>query len=90
MCLCVCASVSALTVDPFDANTQDLVQGSTLTISWMSSKFKVIGQGHQVEKRDFQSFTLGVTYVDCTESFCYDMRRHVTSRCDVMMSQRDT
>ncbi len=44
VCVCVCASVSSLTAEPFDVRTRNLVQALTLTISWMSSKVKVIGQ----------------------------------------------
>ncbi len=38
------ASVSALSIEPFDVQTQNLVQGLTLTISWTGWKVKVIGQ----------------------------------------------
>ena len=44
MCVCVCLFVSALTADPFDLWSQNLVHGLTLIISWMSSKVKVIRQ----------------------------------------------
>ncbi len=56
VCVCVCLSVSALTAEPFDIQTQNLVEALTLIIFRMSSKVKVKGQGRQVEKRDFRSF----------------------------------
>ena len=51
-------SVSALTAEPFDIQTRNLVEALTLIISRISLKVKVIGQGQgrQVDKRDFQSF----------------------------------
>ncbi len=42
--MCVCVSVSALPAEPFDIQTQNLVEALTLTISRMSLKVKVIGQ----------------------------------------------
>ncbi len=48
VCVCVrasvCSSVSALTDEPFDIRTQNLVERLTLTISRMSLTVKVIGQ----------------------------------------------
>ncbi len=44
VCVCVCSSVSALPAEPLKIRTQNLVEGLTLTISWISSKVKVIGQ----------------------------------------------
>ncbi len=37
---------------------------------YVTDKFK--GQGRHFEKRDFPTFSYGVTYVDCTEPFCHD------------------
>ncbi len=51
--MCVCLSVAALTAEPFDVKTHNLVDALTLIISRMSLKVKVKGQGHQVKKRDF-------------------------------------
>ncbi len=42
--LCVCLLVSALTGESCDVRTQNFVDKSTLAISRMSSKVKVIGQ----------------------------------------------
>ncbi len=44
VCLCVGLLASSLLAEPFDIQTKNLVKGLTLTISWMSSKVKVIGQ----------------------------------------------
>ncbi len=44
VCVCVCQLVSALTAEPFDIQTRNLVEALTLIISRMSSKVKVIGQ----------------------------------------------
>ncbi len=44
VCLCVCLLVSALTAEPFDIRTQNLVEALTLIISRMSFEVKVIGQ----------------------------------------------
>ncbi len=41
---CVCLLVSALTAEPFDIQTRNLVEALTLIISRMSSKIKVICQ----------------------------------------------
>ncbi len=54
--MCVCLYVSALTAEPFDVETQNLVEALTLIMSRMSLKVKAKGQGHQIEKRDFRSF----------------------------------
>ncbi len=56
VCASVCLLVSALTGEPCDVLTQNFVDKSTLTISRMSCKVKVIGQGCWIEKRDFLSF----------------------------------
>ena len=58
MCVCVsvCLSVSALTAEPFDVRSRNLVQGLTLIISWMSSMVKVIGQrSRSPNKTSFQT-----------------------------------
>ncbi len=47
----VCVPVNALTAEPFGIQFQNLVEALILIISWMSSKAKVKGQGHQVAKR---------------------------------------
>ncbi len=44
VCVCVCLTVSALMAEPFDVQTQSLVEALTLIISRMNSKVKVIGQ----------------------------------------------
>ncbi len=44
VCVSVCLSVSALTAEPFDIQTRNLVEALTLQISRMSLKVKVIGQ----------------------------------------------
>ncbi len=48
VCVCVsvsvCLLVSALTAEPFDIQTRNLLEALTLIISQMSSKVKVIGQ----------------------------------------------
>ena len=49
LCVCVCPSVSALTAEPFDIWSQNLVQALTVMISWMSLMAKVKGQGHRVK-----------------------------------------
>ena len=66
--VCVCVSVNALTAEPFDIQTRNLVEALTLIISRMSSKVKVKGQGRQVEKRDFRSFR----WVNFTEPVGHD------------------
>ncbi len=74
----MCVSVSTLTAEPFDIQTQYLVEALTLIISRMSSKVKVKGQGRQVEKRDFQSLRLIFVRSVITKG-C-----HVTPHSDVM------
>ena len=54
----VCQFVSALMAKPFDVLAPKLVQGLTLIKSQTSLTVKVIGQGHQVEKRDLRSILL--------------------------------
>ena len=44
MCICVCASVSALTAEPFDIWSLNFVQGWTLITSQTGLLVKVIGQ----------------------------------------------
>ncbi len=52
--------------EPFDP----LVQGLTLMISRIGPKVKVIGQGYQVKKRDFQDY---LTSVPGYETLAYGM-----------------
>ncbi len=80
VCLCVCLLVSALTTGPFKLRTLNLAGTLPLIVSRMSSKVKVKGQGRYFERRDFRMF-YGVTCVDWTESFCFDI--HMMSRHDV-------
>ena len=62
VCVCVwvgvCLFVSALTAEPFDIWSRDLVQGLTLIISRTSLLVKVIGQGHEVKKKLFPGFLI--------------------------------
>ena len=54
--LCVCPSVSTLMTEPFDVQTRNLTSWLAWTISRSGLMAKVIGQGHQVRKCDFQQF----------------------------------
>ncbi len=59
-----------------------------LIISRMSSKVKVIGERSRAPfwQMWFSDVFYCVTCVNGTESFCYDIKSHVTSQHDVMMS----
>ncbi len=94
VCVCVCLSVSALTAEPCVVWSQNLAQGLTLIISWMSSKMKVIGQrsrspGQKTWFPGFFSFEWTDTkpwhMVWHHVTLCDVTRRHVTS-LDVMTS----
>ncbi len=60
LCVCVCLFVSALTAEPFNIWSRNLVQRLALIISRTSLPVKVImvkGQGHEVKKRHFSRFS---------------------------------
>ncbi len=97
VCLCVrvsvCLSVSELsrgwTVWPRTTKS-----GTGIDLDNISAKFD--GQGHRSKVKVarlknviFRLFPYGVTYVDCTNPFCHDILRQVTSRHDIMTSQND-
>ncbi len=84
VCPCVCLSVCQLS-HGWAVSATDLRFGRNIAFDDISDKFK--GQGHRskvkvaiLKKRDFPTFSYGVTYVNCTEPFCHDSWRHVTSR----------
>ncbi len=84
VCPCVCLSVCQLS-HGWAVSATDLRFGRNIAFDDISDKFK--GQGHRskvkvaiLKKRDFPTFSYGVTYVNCTEPFCHDIwRRDVTS-----------
>ena len=81
----VCLSVSGLTAEPFDIQTQNLVEALTLIISRISSKVKVIGQRSRSPHWKNVNFGLFdvVTCVDCADPFCYEILGYVMSRRDL-------
>ena len=84
VCVSMCLLVSAIPSEPFDVQTQNLVEGFTLTISLtltisrMSSKVKVIGQ--RSRSLGGKNVTFGFSYgLTCSGSLCC----HMTSQHDV-------
>ncbi len=74
MCVCVCLSVSAFTVEPFDVETQNLVEALTLIIIILN-EFE--GQGHRSKVKDTR-FKNVISEVSYGLSFCKPVmtRRH--------------
>ena len=58
---------SALMAKPFDLGSRNLAQGLTSMKSQPNLMVKVIGQGRQVEKRDFLSFRWVVLCISIQE-----------------------
>ncbi len=100
--VCVCVSVSALTAEPFDIQTRNLVEALTLIISRKSLKVKVIGQRSrspcwktwflkfQMDELHWASLSWHLTSYDGT-AWRHDLtvRRHVTSWYDIMTLRHD-
>ncbi len=58
VCFCVCLSVFTLEAEPSDLWTWNLVGRFAFNGAWMSSKVKVIGQGHKVKTCKILIFSL--------------------------------
>ncbi len=89
--LCVCVFVCQRS-HGWTVSTTDLKFGRNIDSDNISDKFE--GQGHRSKVNVaiwknviFRLFSYGMTYVHCTELFCHDTWRHVTSRNDVMTSR---
>ena len=63
LCVCVCVCLS-LQAEPLNVQTQNLVDGLTLTISRISLKVKVMGQ-RSFRQVDLGSFTLSYHITSC-------------------------
>ncbi len=90
MFLSVCPCVSALTAEPIDVRSQNLVQGLTLMTSRTSLNVKVKGEGHPVDECNFGVLTrfsvLSLTSVQ-TKLPCVFTRRILRMRrqmCEIM------
>ena len=74
MFLSACQFVSALKAGPFDAWTQNIVQGLTLMQSRPSLMGKIIGQRSRGQKRDFEVFLIGWLDAEpCPMMWCRDV-----------------
>ncbi len=67
----------------------DLKFGRNIAFDNISGRFE--GQGHRskvkvAKKRDFLTFSYGMTNIDCTEPFCHDAWHHGMTSRDVVTS----
>ena len=84
----VCLFVSALTAEPIDIWSRNLVHGLTLIISQTSLLVKVIGQGHKVKKTSFSAFSDLSEQISSLGLWCdvmtsHDVMDHVVTSYDV-------
>ena len=86
VCVCVCLFVSALTAEPLNIWSRNLVQGLTLIISRTSLLVKVIGQRSRSrgQKTSFSGFSDLSEQISSLGLWCDVMTSH-----DVMGSRRD-